>query len=1158
MNNQWNFKKSVVQLVVIAFVLLMLPTAALASFSVGDGTEGNPYQISTAEELNSVRNYLGNEHADKHFKLIENIDLTDTVWGAVYARQYDTGGWEPIGSLSELFRGNFDGDGYTITGLFIDRPGEGDVGLFGSMYGALQNVGLSGVNVTGKSTVGGLAGTNYGAITGSYVTGGTVSGSGDVIGGLTGRNGTTISDSYAQVTVAGSVYQFVGGLAGVNAGTISNSHAEGGVQGAEFVGGLVGSSLPSGMIENAYATGLVTGSGWYIGGLAGKNDGTVSNSHATGNVTGTSNVGGLVGENGLSAGGTIENSYATGNVDASSSRVGGLVGWMYHADSTITGSYATGNVSGRQRTGGLVGQVYEGTVNNSYALNTGISRGSGSASTTFGRIAGENSGTLSGNWANSTMAVPFEGAYTEKTHDGKDGADLDDWSINNGILMVDSSTILTSDPVSPEMNQNFTFTVQVRDVGNNPVNGLDAGDFDINENGTGSLTLMSVEEDGTTGKYTVTASYDTAETITITVYVLLVQAGSIENLVIQEAIQDVTPSEATSGITNQAMGEAGNKKVSLTIAVKNASSESLTGYTAADFSVSVDGASAVTFENAPFSNFQDNNNGFYLVVFTGDDHATDYTLTSLTVDGVEIEAGPTTVTTPPAEPVDITPAEATSGITNQAMGEAGNKKVSLTIAVKNAAGEGLTGYTAADFSVLVEGAAAVTFENASFSNFQDNNNGFYLVVFTGNADAADYVFTDLTVDSVVIEAGPTTVTTPEAGAEAPSADEAIALDREALTWDSIKGANSTQDSVTVSLVNPLPTAGANGTSITWSTDPAGWVNTSTGAVIRPSYTAGDKTATLTATISKDGGTDQTKSFTLTIKAKASTGSGGGSSRTAVDKPETGISKTIYPASGGTLEYEDIIITVPEAALPANATFSINKLNNKETNEAVSEGLRLKLGSDVYEITTTGSTEFGDQAISIKIAYNPENIAEGEQPVINYYDEEAGQWVAIETTIEYDQETGTYYAVITVNHLTKFAVFSTLVFSSEADKKTITLVIGSTIADIDGSPYTLDAVPQIDSATSRTLVPIRFVSEALGADVEWIKETNQVKIVEDSKEIILTIGSTSVIVYGNQNTIDCAPVVMAPGRTFVPLRFISETLGAEVDYEDTTKQIVIKR
>jgi len=533
-------------------------------------------------------------------------------------------------------------------------------------------------------------------------------------------------------------------------------------------------------------------------------------------------------------------------------------------------------------------------------------------------------------------------------------------------------------------------------------------------------------------------------------------------------------------------------------------------------------------------------------------------LTSLTVDGVEIEAGPTTVTTPPAEPVDITPAEATSGITNQAMGEAGNKKVSLTIAVKNAAGEGLTGYTAADFSVLVEGAAAVTFENASFSNFQDNNNGFYLVVFTGNADAADYVFTDLTVDSVVIEAGPTTVTTPEAGAEAPSADEAIALDREALTWDSIKGANSTQDSVTVSLVNPLPTAGANGTSITWSTDPAGWVNTSTGAVIRPSYTAGDKTATLTATISKDGGTDQTKSFTLTIKAKASTGSGGGSSRTAVDKPETGISKTIYPASGGTLEYEDIIITVPEAALPANATFSINKLNNKETNEAVSEGLRLKLGSDVYEITTTGSTEFGDQAISIKIAYNPENIAEGEQPVINYYDEEAGQWVAIETTIEYDQETGTYYAVITVNHLTKFAVFSTLVFSSEADKKTITLVIGSTIADIDGSPYTLDAVPQIDSATSRTLVPIRFVSEALGADVEWIKETNQVKIVEDSKEIILTIGSTSVIVYGNQNTIDCAPVVMAPGRTFVPLRFISETLGAEVDYEDTTKQIVIKR
>ena len=115
-----------------------------------------------------------------------------------------------------------------------------------------------------------------------------------------------------------------------------------------------------------------------------------------------------------------------------------------------------------------------------------------------------------------------------------------------------------------------------------------------------------------------------------------------------------------------------------------------------------------------------------------------------------------------------------------------------------------------------------------------------------------------------------------------------------------------------------------------------------------------------------------------------------------------------------------------------------------------------------------------------------------------------------------------------------------------------------MAEVDGSPYTLDVAPFIDTTSNRTLVPIRFVSEALGAQVEWIKETNQVRIVEDGKEIILTIGSTSVTVDGKQNTIDCAPVVMAPGRTFVPLRFISETLGAEVDYEETTKKIVIKR
>ena len=96
MNNQSKCNKILVQLLVIAFLLVMLPAAALASFSGGDGTAGNPYQIETPEQLHSVR-----EDLDKHFILMNNIDLS--VYGSVY-------GWEPIGTPHEPFIGIFDGN----------------------------------------------------------------------------------------------------------------------------------------------------------------------------------------------------------------------------------------------------------------------------------------------------------------------------------------------------------------------------------------------------------------------------------------------------------------------------------------------------------------------------------------------------------------------------------------------------------------------------------------------------------------------------------------------------------------------------------------------------------------------------------------------------------------------------------------------------------------------------------------------------------------------------------------------------------------------------------------------------------------------------------------------------------------------------------------
>ena len=125
------------------------------------------------------------------------------------------------------------------------------------------------------------------------------------------------------------------------------------------------------------------------------------------------------------------------------------------------------------------------------------------------------------------------------------------------------------------------------------------------------------------------------------------------------------------------------------------------------------------------------------------------------------------------------------------------------------------------------------------------------------------------------------------------------------------------------------------------------------------------------------------------------------------------------------------------------------------------------------------------------------------------------------------------------------------------QKEIILTVGSLLATMDGQSYTLEVKPFIDAEASRTLVLLRFVSEALGAEVDWQAATRQVIIKDGDKTITLTIDSLNALVNGTPVTLDTAPVIVG-NRTFVPLRFISETLGATVDYEASTGRIIITR
>ena len=101
-------------------------------------------------------------------------------------------------------------------------------------------------------------------------------------------------------------------------------------------------------------------------------------------------------------------------------------------------------------------------------------------------------------------------------------------------------------------------------------------------------------------------------------------------------------------------------------------------------------------------------------------------------------------------------------------------------------------------------------------------------------------------------------------------------------------------------------------------------------------------------------------------------------------------------------------------------------------------------------------------------------------------------------------------------------------------------------ELENAPYTKN---------DRTMVPVRIISERFGAEVGWDGEKNEITIVKGGKTIILTLGKAEAIVNGEVEALDVAPEEFN-GRTMVPLRFVSETLGMDVDYIAATEQVLI--
>ncbi len=393
---------------IVPFVLILrlVSPAAEAKYAGGRGTQEDPYQIATADQLVSISSDPA--LLDKYFVLIDDIDLAPNVAGghffsrAVVAPDLDT---EPE-FQGPVFTGSLDGKGHAIKHLTIRGSEARYVGLFGKIgsKGRVHDLRLEDIDVTSSGfCVSGLVGYNRGHITNCRVSGslsgGTepwcsrfglvagmnvgrishceVTGSvstgtanrGSALGLLVGQNRGVISACRAAGSIrSDGTFGEIGGLVGQNVGSVADCRSGASVHaGTDKSGGLVG--VNEGPISRSCATGIVSGGAHshYVGGSTGLNVGAIAECYAGGDVSGdyaNSEFGGLVGSNY----GYIIQSYARGKVTADS-YVGGLVG---ENGGSLSQCYASGQVVGGRETympvGGLVGSGPSG-VNHCFCDN---------------------------------------------------------------------------------------------------------------------------------------------------------------------------------------------------------------------------------------------------------------------------------------------------------------------------------------------------------------------------------------------------------------------------------------------------------------------------------------------------------------------------------------------------------------------------------------------------------------------------------------------------------------------------------------------------------------------------------------------------------------------------------------------------------------------
>lgn len=291
------------------FTMLLLVMAILMPYGgawaqtqpfKGDGKVGNPYIITKAEELAWFRDQVNSGQYSICAKIADNvevIDMSTVCHAADKSQNLEEKSWVPIGNRNIIkYRGTFDGNGKTITNLYINasQTSQNNMGLFGYTYqSTIKNLTFENANVTNTQS-------NTGILVGKA------------------GYGSTLQNIKISKTCQIKGGNYTGGIAGELDGNAYNCVNYATVQGTENVGGLFGRYSRTGISMTACANyGNVTASSKNIGGLVGYfGSGTIQDCVNYGNVKGTYRVAGMAG---FVSEGKIQNVFSYGNLTATNS-----------------------------------------------------------------------------------------------------------------------------------------------------------------------------------------------------------------------------------------------------------------------------------------------------------------------------------------------------------------------------------------------------------------------------------------------------------------------------------------------------------------------------------------------------------------------------------------------------------------------------------------------------------------------------------------------------------------------------------------------------------------------------------------------------------------------------------------------------------------------